>query len=92
MKSNDACAHCGQKDDCRLMYEKLGKAAGENVAVRAIVAFLIPIVVFISVLAACQYWLKGQIEEKPLIVVSFLLAAGVALLAVVVLRAVCRTN
>ncbi len=88
MKSNDTCSQCGHKDGCRLMYEKLGKATGENVAMKAIVAFLVPIGVFIGTLAAGQWLLQGRFEEKILILVSFLLAVCVTLLVVFVIRAI----
>ena len=70
------------------MYEKLGKATGENVAVKSIVAFLVPIGVFIRVLATSQRLLQGRFEEKALILVSFLLAVCVTLLVVFVIRAI----
>ena len=70
------------------MYEKLGKAAGPNVAPKVIVAFLVPIGVFIGILAAGQWLLQGQFEGKILTLVSFLLAVSLTLLVVFVIRAV----
>ena len=88
MGSDDNCSQCGHKEGCRLMYEKLGRAGGQNVAVKAIVAFLVPICVFICVLAAGQRLLQGQFEDKILMLVSFLLAVCVTLLVVFVIRAI----
>ncbi len=62
------------------MYEKLGKAKGSNVAMRAIIAFLVPIGVFIGVLYAGERLLQGRFERKMLTLVSFLLAVCVTLL------------
>ena len=88
MKDDDNCSQCGHKDGCRAMYENLGKAGGSSVAMKAIVAFLVPIGVFIGVLAASQRLLQGRFEEKILILVSFFLAVCVTLLVVFVIRAV----
>ncbi|MHC4289122.1 MAG: hypothetical protein ACYSSK_03540 [Planctomycetota bacterium] len=88
MKKDDYCSGCSQKDTCRQVYEKLGKAVGPNVAVKAIVAFLVPIGVFIGALAGTQRLLSGRFEEKTLILASFLLAVCATLLVVYVIRAV----
>lgn len=88
MKTDDYCSGCGQKDTCRQAYDKMGKANGPNVACKAIVAFLVPIVVFIGVLAGSQRLLESRLEDRGLTIVSFLLAACVTLLVVVVIRAI----
>jgi hypothetical protein len=88
MKTDDTCSGCDQKDTCRQVYEKMGKAEGSNVAWKAIVAFLVPIVVFIGVLAGSQWLLEGRLEGRGLIMVSFLLAMCVTLLVVFIIRAV----
>ena len=62
MKKDDYCSGCGQKDTCRLVYEKLGKVVGPNLAAKAIVAFLVPIGVFVGSLAAVQQLLCGRFE------------------------------
>ena len=88
MKNNNHCSGCAQKDTCRIAYEKLGKVGGPNVAMKVIVAFLIPIGVFIGSLTASQHLLKSRFEEKTLILVSFVLAVCLTLLVVYVIRAV----
>ena len=70
------------------MYEKLGKAGCENVAMKAIVAFLVPIGVFIGVLATSQRLLQGRFEEKTLTLISFFLAVFLTLLVVFIIRAI----
>jgi uncharacterized membrane protein len=88
MKSDDYCSGCAQKDTCRSAYEKLGKFQGANVAWRAVVAFLVPICVFIGSLAGSQRLLGNRLEGKLLILVSFALALCLTLLAVIVIRAI----
>ena len=87
MKSDSYCSGCSQKDTCRQAYEKLGKATGPNVAWKVIVAFLVPIGVFIGGLAGSQLLLRGRFEEKTLILVSFILALCLTLLVVFVIGA-----
>lgn len=90
MKSDDYCSGCGQKDTCKSAYDKMGKASGPNVAWKAIVAFLVPIAVFIGVLAGSQRLLEGRLEGHGLTMISFLVAVCVTLLVVFVIRAVGR--
>ncbi len=88
MESDDTCSQCNHKDGCRLMYEKLGKAGGPNVAMKAIVAFSVPIGVFIGTLAAGQRLLQDRFEGKMLTLVSFLAAVCITLLVVFIIRAI----
>ena len=87
MKTNNNCSGCGQKETCRQAYDKMGKAKGPNVAWKAVVAFLVPIGVFIGVIAGSQQLLKARLKGPGLTMVSFLLAVCVTLLVVVVIRA-----
>lgn len=70
------------------MYEKLGKRGGPNVAMKVIVAFWIPIAVFISGLAGSQWLLQGRLDGKILTVASFIIALCLTLLVVFVIRAI----
>lgn len=88
MKTNSNCSGCGQKETCRQAYDKLGKAEGPNVAWKAVVAFLVPIGVFIGVIAGSQQLLEARLDGAGLTMVSFLLAVCVTLLVVVVIRAI----
>ncbi|MHC5094957.1 MAG: hypothetical protein ACYSOU_02455 [Planctomycetota bacterium] len=88
MKSDRYCSGCSQKDTCRSAYEKLGKFQGPNVAWKVIVAFWVPIGVFIGGLAASQRLLRGRIEGRALILVSFVLAVSLTWLVICVIRAI----
>jgi hypothetical protein len=88
MKSDTYCSGCSQKDTCRSAYEKLGKFQGPNVAWKVIVAFLVPIGVFIGGLAGSQRLFSGRFEGRALILVSFLLAVCLTLLVVFLIRAI----
>jgi hypothetical protein len=88
MKNDNNCSQCDHKDGCRLMYEKLGSAKGPNVAWKVIVAFLVPIGVFIGGLAAGQHFLQSRFEGDSLTLVSFFLALCLTLLVMIIIRVI----
>lgn len=92
MKSDNHCSGCAQKGTCRSAYEKLGKFQGPNMALKAILAFLVPIGVFIGALAGGQRLLQEYFEGRLLILVSFVLAVSLTLLVVCMIRAISSSN
>lgn len=86
-KTNDYCSGCGQKDTCRLAYEKMGRAEGPNVAWKAIVAFAVPILVFILSLAGADLLFRDWIEGRLLTIADFLAAVLVTFAVVLAIRA-----
>ena len=86
MKKDDYCSGCGQKESCRQAYEKMGKIDSPDVTLKVIVAFLVPIGVFIAVLAGAQWLLEGRMQEKSLTLVSFSAALSVTFLAILLIR------
>ncbi len=75
------CDGCEQKDRCREVYAKLGQSTGPNVAFKAVLAFVVPIGVFVVVAALVQFLLKNKIENARLMVLIQLavgfIAAGI---------------
>lgn len=80
------CSGCKQKDHCGQVYETLGNSKGPNVAWKVIVAFVVPIVVFILSLAVSDRLFQNRFEGKFLIAVTFLAALTVTLVVIVLLR------
>ena len=82
MKMDDYCSQCNHKDTCKEVYAKLGHYQGPSVAWDVVIAFALPIAVFIAGSAVCQRFLDGFVGEKALILASFacglLLAVGFA--------------
>ena len=70
------------------MYEKLGKTKGPNVVSKVIIAFFVPIGMFIGALATGQQLLQNRFDDKILILVSFLLAVCLTLLVIFIIRAI----
>ncbi len=87
MDDQEFCSSCHQKNDCKSTYEKLGKVKGPSVAIRAIIAFLVPIGVFITALAAFERLFEKAIENRDgRVALSALLALGVTLVCIMVLK------
>ncbi len=90
-KTNN-CSGCSHEDSCRLMYEKIGNVKGPSVLGKAVLAFLVPIFVFIASLAAATKLLQDHLSEAALTLVSFLLAAAVTVVVIFVIRAIRRPS
>lgn len=89
MAEQEFCEDCKQKHDCRRIYEQLGEVEGPSVAVKVIVAFLLPLVVFIVSLAAFQEILSEAISSQRVqTVFSFLLALVVTFICILIIRVV----
>jgi hypothetical protein len=80
-----SCQECDQKHHCQDIYQQIGKAQGPSVASKAIVAFLLPILVFIVTLAVSEKILVRIIDIKQLrIALDFLLALSVTLAIILI--------
>jgi len=83
MKGN-ACQECSQKDSCRQVFAKLGNAEGPSVALKSILAFLLPLVIFIAALAIFEKIIQKNTG------ISFLLAVGLTAIYVLVVWSVSK--
>ncbi len=87
MASQRFCQDCIQKHDCRSVYEQLGNSSGASVALTAILAFLLPLIVFIVSLAVSERVLARATNNEGLqIALNFLLALLVTLVFVFITR------
>lgn len=57
------CDSCGQKDHCQEVYRKLGSSKSPPVTLKIIQAFLLPLVLFIIVLAVAEKLLAERIAN-----------------------------
>jgi len=77
------CEECGQRHSCQELYRQLGNSKSPSVVFKVVVAFLMPLVVFIAALAAFEKILAGTISGKELRTgLSFMLALGVTFIVV----------
>jgi len=87
------CEDCKQKHDCRRIYEQLGDVEGPSVVIKVIVAFLLPLVVFIVSLAVFQEIFVRAISSQGLqAAFSFLLALVVTFVCILIVRVINRTR
>jgi len=66
MDKQDLCEKCSHRNGCKDVYRKLGKVEAAPVAVKVVVAFLLPIVILICTLAFFQYILAGAVQSEGL--------------------------
>jgi hypothetical protein len=83
MTQEKICQDCSQQQKCQEIYEKLGNITGSSVAVKAVVAFLLPILVFIASLAVFE-----AILDKAAL--SFVFALSVSFALILIIKAINR--
>ncbi|RKY21522.1 MAG: hypothetical protein DRP62_07905 [Planctomycetota bacterium] len=59
MDQQKLCQDCNRSHNCQKVYQQLGGIKGPSVAVTAVVAFLMPLMVFIAALAIFEKVLSG---------------------------------
>ena len=85
------CEKCGYRHGsgrcCIDIYQQLGRAKGPSVVGKALVAFVLPILVFIGSVILAEYILSAVLAEGGLkTFLSFAAAAGVTFIFVELLR------
>ncbi len=91
MASQRYCQDCFQKHDCKRIYEQLGDSPGPSVALKAILAFLLPLMVFIVSLVVFERVLAGAIAtERMQTAISFVLALLVTFICVLITRVISK--
>ncbi len=83
------CQECDQKHKCQDIYQQLGKAHGPSVAFKAVVAFLLPLLILIVSLAVFEGILSRITDIKSLrVALDFLLALSVTLTTMLIIKAI----
>lgn len=91
MYKQEFCESCNQKYRCQEAYQQLGKAKAPSIVPKVVVAFLLPIVVFIASLAAFEQILAKATTARELqTVLGFLLALLVTSASVLIMKALDR--
>jgi hypothetical protein len=86
-----SCQECDQKHKCQDIYQQLGKARGPSVAFKAVVAFLLPLLIFIVSLAVFEGILARITDIKGLrIALDFLLALSVTLATMLIIKVISK--
>ena len=88
MAHEDSCYRCSQNHDCNAVYQKIGNSKGPNVVSNVLVAFMLPITVFIATLAVFDHVLARVIAGRNLrIAAAFLLAAAASIICILIVKA-----
>ena len=83
------CQQCGQSQGCQQAYQQLGHLKGPSVAWKVVVAFLGPMVVFITSLVVFESILaKWSSLKEPVIILNFLSALTVTFMFILIVRVV----
>ena len=87
MVKQELCQSCFYKNDCQKVYEHLGKAEGPAIAWKAVTAFLIPLLVFITGLSVFEWIWDDLLENKEFqTAISFLLALFVTAVLILTIK------
>ena len=90
MAQQEFCQTCKQENDCRRLYRELGGVKSPSVVSKVVLAFLLPLVVFIGSLAAFERILAGAMGKNPVVTAMSLLLALSATFACIVITGVIR--
>ena len=89
MTEADWCEGCSQAHNCRKVYQDIGKTEGPSVALKAVIAFVLPVVLFVAALGAFGRLLQHVVASpyQPLCASVLALVATVVLMLIVSLCA-----
>jgi len=93
MVQQKKCKGCIHENDCRAVYRKLTSlsAAADSFAFKACFVFLLPILVFITSLAAFERIVTEAVNTKHLqTTLSFLLAVSITFTVVLIIKVINR--
>ena len=87
MLNENVCQECSQKDNCRRAYENLGNIKGPSVTMKSIVAFLIPLIIFLLTLGIFERFFQKAIGSKKLqVAIGFLAASTVTIIYIMIVK------
>ena len=76
MTDKEDCSDCAKAHDCKVVYEQMGGAQGPSVVKKVIVAFLLPIVVFVVCLVVLDNKLVAITRSEHLRILLGAVSAG----------------
>ena len=91
MAESDFCRQCGQAGSCKDAYRRIGQYGGPSVLPKVLLAFVIPLAVFVVVVAAADAVLVRLTDSSQLrVILSMLLGLAAAGSAIIVAKALDR--
>ncbi len=93
MAQQQFCQGCKLQNNCQSVYRQLGHTKSPSVVAKVVLAFLLPLTVFITALAAFEKILTSIIiAEKLQTAFGFLLALAVTSLSILIIKAIGKTR
>ena len=91
MAQHKLCENCPQAHECQEVYRHLGNVKGPSIAVKVIVAFLLPMLVFVVSLAIFDRiftgpWGVRNLSQGLQTFLSFVLAVTTTLICIVIVK------
>jgi uncharacterized integral membrane protein len=87
MDDQDICQGCGQKNRCEQVYKALGCVKGPSVVSKVVMAFLLPLLVFIIALSVSQKIIAEYLDAQHWqTIISFTIAMLVTGICVVSIK------
>ena len=87
------CQGCKEQQDCRKVWARLSGTQTPPVAVKAMIAFVLPVLTFVICLAGLDEPLKSTaLGEGPRVLVAFGLALAATLLLMTAVRLIARLS
>lgn len=91
MTQQELCQQCNQRQDCGQVYEQLGKIEGPSIVRKVVLAFLLPLVVFIVSLAVFERMFSGlTIAGQVQSALSFAAALSLAFVCIFLTKVIDR--
>ena len=91
MTQQELCQQCGQRKDCGQVYEQLGRIEGPSIVKKVVLAFLLPMVVFVVSLAVFERMFSKMISAgQARSALSFASAVSLTLVCILLTKAVNR--
>ena len=89
MAQQKFCQTCEQKGDCRKIYRTLGDSKSPSVAAQVVLAFLLPLLIFIMTLGGVEKILTYAMTKGHILTAaSFLLALFVTFTSIVFINVI----
>jgi hypothetical protein len=91
MPDEDKCEGCQSRDSCKEIYKLIGSGKGPSVTVRVLIAFVMPLAVFIAALIISENILASKLDsEAAITALSLIIAVITSALAVLIVRALLK--
>jgi len=92
MVQSESCEGCSQPHDCKKVYEHLGCSGGPPITREALIAFLVPILVFMTALGGFGWFLKNAVGTPYRTPLALVLALAVTVAVMLVVRVATRRH